>query len=69
MDLFHLSRALARSETKTGSSRIWTRMADSIFYDDNRFSKDASSPHWSLLNLTIHDNGFIENSYLFYKQC
>ena len=30
------SRALERSETQTASSRIWTRVTDSIYYDDNR---------------------------------
>ena len=29
----------AQSQTKTTSSRIWTRVADSIFYDDKPYTK------------------------------
>ena len=31
--------ALARSVTQTASSTIWTRVAESISYDDNRYAK------------------------------
>ena len=32
-------KAFARSETQTVSSRIWTRVSDSISNDDNRYAK------------------------------
>ena len=36
------SEALARNETTTALSRIWTLVADSISCDDNRYTKHAS---------------------------
>ena len=36
------SRALKESEMQTVSPRIWTRVADSISYDDNRYAKRTS---------------------------
>ena len=33
---------LIRSETQTASYRIWTRVADSIFWDDNHYTKHTS---------------------------
>ena len=34
-------RAIARSETPTASSRIWSQVADFISYDDTRYGKRA----------------------------
>ena len=34
-------RALSQSETQTAMSGIWTQVADSIFYADNRNTKYA----------------------------
>ena len=36
------SEALTQNETQTASPRIWTQIADSISYDDNRYTKWAS---------------------------
>ena len=33
--------ALERRKTQTASSRIWTRVTDSISFDDNRYIKSA----------------------------
>ena len=40
-------RTLARRETQTASSMIWTRVTDSIPWDDNRYNKHAS-PNWQM---------------------
>ena len=34
--------ALARSETQTASSKIWTPVAESISYHDNFYAKQTS---------------------------
>ena len=34
----HFLRALVRIETQTSSSRIYTRVTDSISYSDNRYA-------------------------------
>ena len=34
----HFLEAIARSETQTVSSRIWTEIVDSIFFDDNSYT-------------------------------
>ena len=34
--------ALVQREKQTASSRIWTRVTDSIYSDDNRYAKHAS---------------------------
>ena len=35
-------RMQAWTETQTASSKIWTRIADSISYDDNRYAKNST---------------------------
>ena len=37
-----LPSALARNKTKTASSGIWTRVVDSISYDDNWYANNTS---------------------------
>ena len=37
-----ITKALARSETRATSSRIWTRVTDTIFKDDNRYAIHVS---------------------------
>ena len=37
-DFLSFPRALAQAKTQTDSSRIWTRMDNSIPYDDNRYT-------------------------------
>ena len=41
--LFFFPKALAQIETKASSFRIWTRFADIIFYNNDRYIKCAFS--------------------------
>ena len=36
---------LARNETKTSLSWIWTRVANFVSYDDNRYTKRSGYPY------------------------
>ena len=42
-------RVLTQSEKQTASSRIWNHVANSIPYDDNRFSKSVSKNKYSTI--------------------
>ena len=44
------TKALARSETETASSMVWTRFTDSISYDDNRYANYVSNHNHFMLH-------------------
>ena len=43
MDPYRFPRALAWSNTQTATSKIWTWVDNFITYENNRFTKSASS--------------------------
>ena len=49
----HFSRALVQSEMQTALIKMWTGVADSLFFNDNRFSKSARMCVCSYLYISV----------------
>ena len=43
MDLLHFPRVLVQCEMQSVSSRTWTRVAVSIYYDDNHYTTGTAN--------------------------
>ena len=58
-------RVLVQCEMQSVSSRIWTRVAESISYDDNHYTTGNSNPDWPIYISTISSHVYSNATFHF----